>query len=232
MSPIKGIKAISFDGDGTLWDFEKVMVHSLNEVLKELERIDPETASLLSIEKMIGVRNDVAAKYRGRIIDLERIRLMSFQESLKAVNRPNDDLAIRLNEVYLKHRFEDMELFEDVLPTLEWLRKRYTIGLISNGNSFPDRLGLENIFQFTIFPKDLGVEKPDPRIFHHGLKVAGCSADEMLHVGDSINDDIRGAVNAGIKGVWLNRKGTENRSGHVVEYEIGSLFDLIELLGI
>jgi putative hydrolase of the HAD superfamily len=230
MNRIEGIKTISFDGDGTLWDFEKVMVHSLNEVLKELEKIEPEIASLLTIEKMITIRERVALQYKGKIMDLEKVRFMAFQETLKDIGRPNDDLAAHLNEVYLKHRFEDMELFDDVLPTLERLRKRYTIGLISNGNSYPGGSGLENIFQFTIFPRDTGVEKPDPRIFQHGLERAGCSKHEMLHVGDSVKDDIGGALKAGIRSVWLNREGAKDTSEHVIEYEIEGLFELLDLL--
>jgi phosphoglycolate phosphatase-like HAD superfamily hydrolase len=45
MVRIASVKAISFDGDGTLWDFERVMRHSLQFVLKELERLDLPSAT-------------------------------------------------------------------------------------------------------------------------------------------------------------------------------------------
>jgi phosphoglycolate phosphatase-like HAD superfamily hydrolase len=63
---ISGISAISFDGDGTLWDFDKVMRHSLGKVMEELERLDPASAELLTIDKMIATRDRVAADMRGR----------------------------------------------------------------------------------------------------------------------------------------------------------------------
>jgi len=52
MRKLTGIKAISFDGDGTLWDFEKVMRHSLKHVLSELNQLDPLAASVLNVDKM------------------------------------------------------------------------------------------------------------------------------------------------------------------------------------
>ena len=67
MKVITGIKAISFDGDGTLWDFERVMRHSLGEVLKELERLAPDIARKLDVEKMIEIRNKIDAELKGKV---------------------------------------------------------------------------------------------------------------------------------------------------------------------
>ncbi|MCK4952929.1 HAD family hydrolase [Candidatus Bathyarchaeota archaeon] len=230
MNVIEGIKTISFDGDGTLWDFKKVMRHSLQHVLKELKKTDPQTAIQLDIDKMIEIRNRVAKKLRGKITNLEEVRLEAFKQTLKDVGRPNDKLASYLNQVYLKHRFEDIELFNDVLPALETLREKYTLGLLSNGNSYPERCGLEGIFQFIVFSQDYGVEKPDPKIFRLALKKSGCSEQEFLHVGDSLENDIMGAVNAGIKCVWVNRQRMKNTLGFKIEYETDSLLKLLEIL--
>ena len=57
---MKKIKVISFDGDGTLWDFETVMRQSLRHVLVELEKLDGEAAARLDVDKMIDIRNRVA----------------------------------------------------------------------------------------------------------------------------------------------------------------------------
>lgn len=230
MEKITGIKAISFDGDGTLWDFEKVMRHSLRYVLRELDKIDPEAATMLNIEKMITVRNRLAEKLKGKVTNLEEIRLKAFRQTLRDIGRPNDALASHLNNVYLKHRFENIELFQDAFPTLETLRKKYILGLLSNGNSYPERCGLEGIFQFIIFSQEYGVEKPDPRIFQITLEKTGCSKQELLHVGDSLETDITGAIKAGINCVWLNRRSLKNNLGVKIDYEISSLLELLEIL--
>jgi len=230
MNKIAGIRAISFDGDGTLWDFGKVMCHSLQIVLKELGKIDPQAAAMLDVEKMITIRNGVAERLKGKVTNLEEVRLESFRQTLKDVGRPDDALALHLNRTYLKHRFEDIKLFNDVLPTLEALRGKYTLGLLSNGNSYPERCGLDSVFRFVIFSQDYGVEKPNSAIFRVALEKADCSEKEILHVGNSLEEDIAGAVKTGIKCVWLNRKRMRNNSVFKADYEISSLLELLEIL--
>jgi len=230
MNEIFGIKAISFDADGTLWDFEKVMRHSLHHVLRELEKLDSDAADTLDVEKMIEIRNRVADKLKGKVTNLEDIRLEAFRQTLRDVGRPNDALASHLNQVYLKHRFEDVKLFDDVLPALRTLRGKYTLGILSNGNSYPERCGLDGMFQFVVFSQDYGVEKPNPRLFQIAVEKAGCSKQEFLHVGDSLQDDVMGAINVGIKCVWLNRKRVRNNLDFKIDHEISSLLELREIL--
>ncbi len=224
-----GIKAISFDADGTLWDFEKVMRHGLGCVLAELRRLAPAAADALSIETMITIRNQVAEEVRGKVTNLEDVRLAAFKRSLDQAGIPDDELAAHLSALYLRHRFEDIELFDDVLPTLDALGGRYTLGLLSNGNSYPERCGLEGRFQFVVFSQDHGVEKPDPRLFHVAIERAGCAGRELLHVGDSLRDDVGGARQAGVRSVWLNRRSTTSDTGIRPDFEISSLAELIDV---
>lgn len=227
---VNDIRAISFDGDDTLWDFEKVMRQSLHHVVLEVERIDPQAASMLDIERMVEIRNRVAAELKSKVTNLEAIRLESFRSILKDIDKPNDALADHLNRVYLKHRYEDIELFDDVLPVLKTLQRRYGIGLLSNGNSYPERTGIPFVFQFVVFSQDYGIEKPDPRIFQIAVEKAGCSKGQLLHVGDSLASDVEGARNAGIKCVWLNRSGVANSLGTIADFEIHSLRELLSIL--
>ena len=64
-----------------------------------------------------------------------------------------------------RHDFADVVLYDDVLPVLAELRRNHQVGLLSNGNSYPKRLGLEDCFQATVLSQDHSVEKPDRRIF-------------------------------------------------------------------
>lgn len=230
MDKLEKIKVISFDADGTLWDFIKVMKHSLKYVLEALQEIDPESASLLDIDKMIRIRNKVANDLKGIIINLEEVRLRAFRETLQVIKRPNDELAKYLNEIYLKHRFEDIELYDDVIPTLNALKKKYTLGILSNGNSYPELCGLDEMFLFTVFSQDYGIEKPDPLIFEVALKEANCTTQQIIHIGDSLESDIAGANNAGIKCVWVNRDKKKNTTDLQIDYEISSLSELLEFL--
>jgi putative hydrolase of the HAD superfamily len=175
---------------------------------------------------MISTRERVAGDLRGRTTNLEEIRLEAFRQTLREIGKPDYALALKLNQIYLKHRFEDIELFPDVIPALSELKSRYTLGLLSNGNSYPQKCGLGDFFKFVVFSQDHGFEKPDTRLFQAALRKAGCKEVEMIHIGDSIAADILGANKAGIKSVWLNRKGEKNHTQITPDYEIHSLTDL------
>ena len=221
---------ISFDADETLWDFKKVMRHSLEQVLIALKEIDQISHNLLNIEKMIEIRSLVAEKNKGIIHDLREIRRIAFQETLKDIKRPNDELANHLYEIYIKHRYENIELYDDVLPTLKELKKKYKLCLLSNGNTFPEKCGLGGIFDFVIFAQDYGFTKPDPRIFYVLIEKARCDNSEIIHIGDSLQSDILGATNVGIRSIWINRNNEKNSQNISFDYEIKSVLELLNIL--
>ncbi len=224
------ITTISFDADGTLWDFEGVMRHALECALAELRRLIPSTPDSLSIETLIAIRDQVAEEQKGRGLTHEAIRLEAFKQTLQFINHPDNELAVHLNALYLKHRFEDITLFDDVLPTLDALQGGYMMGLLSNGNTYPERCGLEGYFQFVLFAQDYGIQKPDPRLFEIAIERAACAKHHLLHVGDSFQNDVIGAKQAGIKSVWLNRQREDKETKEQPDFEISSLSELIEVL--
>ena len=126
---IDKITTISFDADDTLWDFEGVMHHALGCALTELRRLVPSVPDSLSIHTLIAIRNQVAEEQKDNGLTLEAIRLEAFKRTLQFIEMPNDDLAAYLNALYLKHRFEDIQFFDDVLPVLNALQGHYMMGV-------------------------------------------------------------------------------------------------------
>ena len=231
MTKLSGVRAVSFDVDGTLWDFDTVMRRAVGKVLQELEGLDPEAAAMFDVEKVIRIRDRVHEELKGKVNDLNEIRRESFRQALRDVGRPDDDLGSQLAVVYFKHRDAGQRPFGDVLPTLESLHAEYTLGIISNGNSYPEDFGLERVISFGVYSQDHGgIEKPDPRIFEIALESAGYSAGELVHVGDSLKNDVAGAACAGIRSVWLNRNGDSAPPDVAPDAEITSLRDLLEML--
>jgi putative hydrolase of the HAD superfamily len=227
------ISAISFDGDMTLWDFEQVMRHSLKHTLAVLQRQRPTPRVLkLTIEEMIAIRDQFAEEVKGAVWNLEEIRRRAFERTLEHVGCPDKELAAHLNQIYLKHRFEDIELYPDVVPTFDILAPHFKLGLLSNGNTYPERCGLDGSFAFVVFSQDVQVVKPDPRIFHITAQRAGCELTEMLHVGDSLKNDVVGARNAGVPCVWLNREGVPNDTETQPDYEAASLSEIPAIVGL
>jgi len=228
---VRSITTISFDGDATLWDFDKVMRHSLSVARAELRRRVPMPAcSALTIEKMIEIRNGVAADLQGVTVDLEEVRLQAFRRTLAYVGHTDEALAEELNARYLRHRFEDIELYSDVVPALDALGSGYPLGLLSNGNGYPDRCGLPDRFGFVVFAQDVGVAKPDPAMFHEACRQAGCAPDVLVHVGDSLRTDVAGSNGVGAVSVWLNREGCESVADAQPHHEIRSLAELPDVV--
>ena len=64
---------------------------------------------------------------------------------------------------------------------------------------------------------DIGIPKPDPRIFQHTLTLLEVDASEAVMIGDSLKADIEGAINAGLEAVWVDNEGTGEWKGHTVK---------------
>jgi putative hydrolase of the HAD superfamily len=223
------IAAVSFDADNTLWDFETVKRHALACTLKELDRLAPGRTGPLTVETLIAIRSRVAEELWEQGASHELIRLAAFERALHLAGA-DESLAAHLYGIYMNHRFNDIELYDDVLPTLDALQGHYTLGLLSNGNTYPDHCGLEGRFQFVVLAQEHGgITKPDPRLFEIAIAQAGCTAHELLHIGDSLREDVAGAKRAGVRSVWLNRGGRENDSVIQPDFEIRSLIELIEI---
>lgn len=227
---IDNIKAISFDGTGTLWNMDTMMRLPLNYVLEQLNRLEPQAASKLTLEKMMEIRMKVAAEFRCGNSDFKPIGFEAFRRTLKSIGKPDDILADQLNQLYLKHRALSIEIFDDALPVLRALQTKYNLGLLSNGRDYPENTCLPEICRFAVFSQNYEFEKPDPRIFRITLEKAGCSNEQLLHVGDSLVNDVAGATGAGIKSVWLNRSGETNSTGIMADFEIRSLQELLDII--
>ncbi len=121
---------------------------------------------------------------------------------------------------------------EEVLRSLK--EKEFVLGMVSNWDSrllkLCKGLGIDRYFDFKVISAVFGAAKPNPKIFHEALKKANVLADEAVHVGDSLEDDVRGAHLAGIKSIWLDRS---NRHGTLTKDHqefLTVIHDLRELL--
>jgi FMN hydrolase / 5-amino-6-(5-phospho-D-ribitylamino)uracil phosphatase len=227
----KHIITITFDGDATLWDFEAVMRHALARALERLRarRPGPATAAL-TVDRMIEIRNQVAADLTPQGARLEDIRYHAFIRTVAAVGGDDPALAAELATLYHGHRAANIVLYPAVLDVLDALVGRYTLGLLSNGNTDPASCGLAGVFDAVIFADDVGVAKPDPAIFRRACERLGCRPAALLHVGDSLASDVRGAHSVGAAAAWLNRDRHPNPTAIVPEYEIHTLTDLLPIL--
>jgi putative hydrolase of the HAD superfamily len=239
------IEAVLFDGDQTLWDFERVMREALSAVAGELRAARPGAfTDALSWEDLERDRAVVGEEWDGVEYNLARLRVLGFARTLgrlRAAEGGDDSvdeaLTLELSDSYFAHRDRDPALFDDTVPCLDVLRSRYRLGLLSNGSRLPEKVGLEGYFESVVFAQDHRVAKPDKLIFEvveHQLAVkpAGC-----VLVGDHPINDVVGAKRAGWSAVWIDREGrpgifAEGIEPDVIVRSLGELPDALAALDV
>ena len=121
------------------------------------------------------------------------------------------ELPLKIVQMALQQfRGVSFALFDDVLPTLNTLKKlRLVLGLITNVaqdiSPISHKLGLEPYLDFMVSSREVGADKPDPAIFLAALQRAGVEASEAIHVGDQYSLDVVGARGVGITPMFIDR---------------------------
>jgi putative hydrolase of the HAD superfamily len=141
-----------------------------------------------------------------------------------------EQMAEEVFAVFYRAR-NDVVLYDDVLPALEVLQRRFRLFAVSNGNADLAAIGLARFFEQSLAARDAGMLKPDPRIFAMLLERAGIAPRHVVHVGDDPDADVEGARRAGVAAVWLNRYGNAWPRASQPPTAISSLLELDVLLG-
>ena len=212
------IEAVLFDGDQTLWDFERVMREALLAVLVELQEARPGPfACALTWQDLERDRAEVGVELEGIEYNLARLRVLGFARTLarrRAAEGPDnepadEELARALAVSYFDHRDRDPALFPDTLPCLEALHAHYRLGLLSNGSRLPEKVGLAQYFETVVFAQDHLVAKPDRGIFEVVERELGVAPAGCVLVGDHPLNVVAGAKRAGWHAVWIDRDGAD-----------------------
>jgi putative hydrolase of the HAD superfamily len=101
-------------------------------------------------------------------------------------------------------------VYDDVRPTLSELHQRgYRLGVISNWDlrleSLLNRLNLSQYFDAIVLSIKVGATKPSQRIFECAVAALNSGPGEVLHIGDSLEEDVVGAERAGLRALLLDR---------------------------
>lgn len=182
------------------------------------------------------------ARFLGNDPNLKRLRRWApvyrretWFRALADYNVQDLPFAEQLSAIFISERRTRHIVFPDVEDNLTTLQKTYQLALVTNGA--PDlqrekiqgtRLG--QYFDEILISGEVGIGKPDFRIFKLALDTLAASPSEAVMVGDSLDRDILGAQRAGIKGIWLNRSGCDLTSSVVPDAQVTSLNQMPELL--
>jgi putative hydrolase of the HAD superfamily len=124
----------------------------------------------------------------------------------------DEALARDLASTYVRVRRSDWGVDPAAMRTLDALAAHYRLALVTNGAPRIQRekleaAGMHSHFAALLISAEIGIGKPDRRIFDAALEAIGTSARDAVMVGDSIERDIVGARGAGLRTIWLDRSG-------------------------
>lgn len=197
------IKAVLFDLDDTLWHLAPTLVRAEAILYDWLNVHIPGVTQRFSNEELRALRMELLPTDPQFQYNVWALRHAALTRACHLTSE-NKELVDQAMAVFSVAR-NAVNPFEDVVPTLNSLSKRFALGSVSNGFADLGEIGLAPYFQTSIAAHQFGSAKPGAEIFHAACAALEVAPHEAIYVGDDPKLDIQGAQNAGLRAVWMNR---------------------------
>ena len=227
-------KHIFFDLDHTIWDFDKNAEETLHELyhtyeLKDLGLHSPD----LFIEIYTKNNHQLWADYHIGKISKEVLRTTRFSKTFIDLGVSPELIPGKFEDDYVSLCPTKTNLFPHAHDTLSYLKSKYTLHIISNGFKESTELKVGNTdlakyFSNIFISEIIGFNKPDKAIFEHVLTKTDAIVSQSLMIGDSVEADIKGAQDFGMKAIYFN-PGRKDKPEDVA-HQIFCLSELVTLL--
>lgn len=220
------IDAVLFDLDDTLLDGAAAWRSGMERLMLRCPQVDEDAC----FEAWDSAFQEHYPRYLAGELSFEEsriARIRSWSARLSIGVEEGDELAWFAD--YLVGYEEGWTAFADVHGAIAAL-EGFLLGVVTNGEGAQQRaklaaLGLTDHFEVVVAAGDVGVAKPDRRIFHLAAERLGVAVSRCLFVGDQRDVDSLGAMRAGMSALWLNRNGERAPEDGLV-MEIASLSGL------
>lgn len=197
-------KAIIFDLDDTLIDFQTAQSRGLNFIYHHFfafcELADFTQAYELINRRLWDAVGD--GQMLPREVGIERFRALS------------NYLGVNIDFEYVAATYElkiseTVEWMPGAKACIKQLSQYYRLGMVTNGLQAAQQRKLSHMdvsdsFHSVVISEELGVAKPDPYVFKYILRKMECLPEACLMVGDSLSSDYQGAMNVGMDFCWFN----------------------------
>jgi putative hydrolase of the HAD superfamily len=210
---MKQYEALFFDLDHTLWDYETNSRDTLHELHKDFNLREKYGISLQQFfAKFEEVNHKLWSRYNNREINRDHIRSDRFRDILTSFYIEDEALSAELSRLYIDRCPAKTSLFPFAMDCLTYLQERYPLYILTNGFDDVQAIKLKNasihtFFREVITSETTGHRKPSKEIFEHAVARAGVHAERCLMVGDNLQADIAGALNAGLHAAFFNPLG-------------------------
>lgn len=207
-------KHLFFDLDHTLWDFEANSRQTLLQMYHSLGLAERGVDDFDAFHKRYSAHNEkLWDRYRNGFIKVDELRWKRMWLTLLDFKIGDEPLARRMDILFLEALPSRNILFPYTIEILNYLRdKGYLLHMITNGFEKVqlkkiENAGLHGYFRAVITSEGSNSIKPQKEIFEYAFRQAGAEPGESIMIGDSIEADIQGAINAGIDQVFVNHTG-------------------------
>ena len=199
-------KVIFFDLDDTLMNSNRSQYNAIREFKKQYDAFkkidDNEFANTWN--KIV---TEVYEKYHNGLISFEELKIKRIKDLFSAYGvNILDEEAKEIFKEYFKIYEKNWILFEDTMTILNKLKNKYKLAIITNGDGELQRkkinnIGIRDFFQEITISDEVGISKPDKRIFELTCKKMNVTPEECIMVGDKYNADIEGGISAGVTSI-------------------------------
>jgi putative hydrolase of the HAD superfamily len=226
---------VFFDLDRTIWDFEKNSEETIFELLNEFGLIKKGKITETDFIKTYkGINQALWMEYRSGKIGKTALRERRFYLSMLKYSIDEPELALRFNDAYVKRCSSKTNLLPHSKEILKYLSKAYVLHIITNGFKEAQHLKLEKsgirpFFNEVIVGDEVGINKPDPRIFHHAFESSTAGPEESIMIGDDFEADIVGAREVGMDQIYFQPNKLE-RENKIATYTVSHLEELKQIL--
>jgi 2-haloacid dehalogenase len=226
-------KSIFFDADDTLFDYPSAEHSALLACLDEFH-LTLEPGSFIAVYRRHN--HDVWREFERGETDQATLRVERFHRLAAELQLPDLPLK-KVSAFYLETLSGQSQLLPGALDLVRKLAKKFPLALVTNGIAAVQnrRFAASPItrhFQAVIISEEVGIAKPDPRIFAPALQTLGVAAADVLYVGDSVTSDMAAARNAGMDFCWINPGGLPCPAGYAPAFIIASIKELLACPGL
>jgi putative hydrolase of the HAD superfamily len=210
------IKDVFFDLDHTLWDFDKNSELTFETIFNKNH---PTMDSKEFIDKYVPINQACWKLYQYDKISHDELRYNRLKHSFDALNYVISDEEIEnIAQEYIHLLPENNHLFDGVFEVLDYLTQKYRLHIITNGFAEVQFRKLKNsnirsYFQTITNSEMAGVKKPNPIIFEYALDLAKAKKESSIMIGDCLEADVKGALNAGLDAIFFNESNVQAEQG-------------------
>ncbi|MGQ8364585.1 HAD-IA family hydrolase [Glaciecola sp. 1036] len=229
------ISAITFDIDDTFYDNTPIIRAAEKSLSNHIEKTYP-AASALNKPDWLRFKKDALASDPSLQHDMGSQRKAVLTKAFMHIQMSPELIPNAVEDCFTTfyNKRSDFSVRQEIVDVLSALAQHFSLVAITNGNVDCEAIGISNYFKHVLHAGKDGRMKPNPDMFDKASNLLAVPPANILHVGDNLEKDVKGAINAGYSSAWYADDRKMLISNEVLtvlpHIQLRSLSDLIQLI--